>query len=320
MPQAKQCNGARANAKLKDIPTHDPVYQRHSTKLYTARYKAKFPAINDFLEDQRQNQRMHTAEKFANKMKTSLENKSEGLKDSNPKYDEQLANAKKDIDNLIVWANERYLYWAIELLYYVQRSLLPIWFMQYTSGSSSSSLGMMHKQLNALFGLLEDNAINTKPGGRNFMQAFNEDVRLFQMTAVVPSLIDMDGNTHNFDNIMVQCLDDYTQLHKFSPDERHKEAVTAAQELSSQKELRTDLWRPLAEAQQNLQAFASWGTIMEKWQAAVKASARYQNLLQKGAPILRCFQAGLAAVLVIIGFMPGARDKWTQGQKAQWGA
>lgn len=317
LTQANQCNGARANAKLKEIPTNDPVYKRHSAKLYRARFIDRFPAISKFLKDQKDDPHSAVMNKFADKMKTTLEKKSSGLKDSNPRYDEQLANAKKDIDNLIDWAKERSLYWAIELLYYVQNSALPNWHGQYTSGGASQTLGMMQKQLNALFGLLENNAINTKPNARNFMQAFNEDVRLFQMTSIVPSVIDMDGNAQEFDDLFVQCLNEYIKNFKASPDEKHIEAVKAAQELYAQKELRSKFWQPLCIASRLGQAAGSWDMITQKWEFAVTNAQWFKNL-QFGGRLLACFQAMSAATLIIVGFLPGMRDKWTQEQKTQW--
>ncbi|QKD57104.2 uncharacterized protein FOBCDRAFT_204107 [Fusarium oxysporum Fo47] len=108
----KYCNGRRADAKLKEIPTDSAVFQRHSAKLYRAHYMEQLPSINDLLQEQHDNEYSDRIDDFVSGMKENIAAKSANLKvPSNSKYDAQLAAAQKDIDNLITWAKQRSLWW-----------------------------------------------------------------------------------------------------------------------------------------------------------------------------------------------------------------
>lgn len=324
MDHSDQCNGARANAQLKDIPTHDEackrVYTRHSAKLYRARFIEKFPSINRYLKDQAENPRKTTMEKFRDSMKTKITAKSEIMKDQNKDYEKNLETALKDIDNLVDWAKERSLYWALELLYWVQNSALLNWFTQYTTGDSTATLSMNVKQLNALFGILENNAVNSKPKCRNFMQAFNEDMRLFQMTSVIPHLVDIEGNAQAFDNLVVQCLDEYMKNYKGSLDQNHIDAVKAAKLLYSEQELRSKLWLPLIDAQRLAAAVGaySWQLMSKQWELKVYQSAWFKRLTNADK-VFQTFQAAVACAIVVAGFLPDYRKQMAPEQKAVWG-
>jgi hypothetical protein len=304
---------------LKDIPADDPVYKRHSAKLYRAHYVEKFPGITKFLRDQRDNDYTAKIDEFAASMKNNIVEKSAGLKDpiSNPKYDEQLATALKDVDNLITWAKERSLYWALQLLYYVQRSALPNWYGQYTSGSNTNNLSMMQKQLNALFGLLENNQTNSTPGGRNFMQAYNDDMRLFQMTSIIPTLVDARGNMEEIDTLMKECLSDYIEHFKASPDKEHADALEAAEKLYASQELRDKFFLSMANASRLGAAAGSWSLTMSLWEDNIKKAGWFQNLAGS-AKYLAVFEAMAGAVLILLPLIPGTWDTMSDKQKLTW--
>ncbi|RKL46663.1 hypothetical protein BFJ70_g3148 [Fusarium oxysporum] len=317
--KGQYCNGRRADAQLRSIPTDDPVYKRHSAKLYRAHYRQKFSTIDDFLRDQNSTDYSDKMNAFAAKMKSNIAAKSADLKDpSNPNYEAQLAATQKDIDGLVAWAKERSLYWALQLLYYVQNSALPNWYSQYTSGVNTNMLSMMQKQLNALFGLLENNQVNTAPGGRNFMEAYNDDMRLFQMAAIIPTLIDASGNSQEIDNLIAQCLDQYIQHFKASPDEKHIEALEAANELYKDRELRARFWLPLADLSRLGSAASSWQQTMSLWENTVKEARWFKNLAF-GGKLLTVFQAATAAIFILMPLIPGQWDQLSESQKWSWG-
>ncbi|KAI9150587.1 hypothetical protein HJFPF1_10362 [Paramyrothecium foliicola] len=297
--QGKYCNGKRADARLKDIPSNDEVYKRHSAKLYRARYIEKFPSIGEFLRDQHDNDYSATMQKYATKMKDNIAAKSAGMKGpSNPEYDTKLLAVQKEVDDLVEWAEERSLYWALQLLYHVQQTALPLWYGQYTSGANTNSLSMMQKQLNALFGLLENNQTNTKKGGRNFMQAYNEDMRLFHMTSIIPTLVDPRGNVREIDSLVAECLAEYIEHFKASPDDTHVQAVKAAQELVGA-------------------AAGSWNLTMSLWETTVKDATWFKNMAT-GAKVLAVFESAAGAAFLLLPLLPGAWDHLTDQQKLSW--
>lgn len=318
LEHADQCNGARADAQLREIPTEDPVYKRHSPILYRMRFIEKFPAITNYLNDQSDGEHNAKMTKFAAKMKKSLAEKSAGVQDDNPDYKKQLAAAQQSIDDVVKWGSDERMYWALELLYYTQRSSLPTWNAMYTSGAGTSTLGMFQKQLNSLFGILEDNKTNTTTtDAKNFTQTFNEDMRLFQMTSCVPQLLDLDGNSSDFDDLLVQCLWDYKEHFKTSPDKNHQEAVQAAEELYAKFELRQKMFAPLAQASRLGQAAGSWNLITAKWEQTVINAPWFQKL-QGASRLFATFQIISSAALIIFGLIPSVRATMTDQQKIQW--
>ncbi|KAK4182656.1 hypothetical protein QBC35DRAFT_147519 [Podospora australis] len=318
----KHCNAARANARLKTIPANSEVYKRHSSKLYQLRFKERFP-MQKFLDDQRQNPRTERLDLYSKKMKDYFVAKTNGLREGNPDFNAQLKTALDDIDNLVTWAKDKGIYWGVELLYFVQNSIMKQWYAQYHSGKTNSSTGMFLKQLNALFGMLEDNAVNTKPGGRNFMQAFNDEVRLYQMTTLVPQLVDINDNRSDFDSLFVECLAEYIQHYQGVDAKEHKEAMEAALLIHGNKELRHKIFDTLNLATRLSSASGSWLGIAQAWEAQWAANP----VISKMASAAKFFKvtAGVTCMVMILiplcpwfGLGEHVRNAMTPEQKLMW--
>ena len=251
-------------------------------------------------------------------MKDTLQSKSKGLEGGNAGFEGQLKAAQDSIDRLIDWALNKRLRWAMELLYWIQNSSLRNWYAQYTSGSTSSSIGMFIKQLNGLFGILEDNASNTQPNGKNFMQVFNEDVRLFQMMALVPQLVDVNGNASDIDDLVKESLAQYAEKYKDVNMKDHKDAVEAAMKLHGDNELRAKIMRPLFSLKQYISTVSTWTSLMHMWEHQVQQQAWFKNLV-KAANFFKMMAFSFAIVLVVLPLIPNVRKEMTDKQKTQWG-
>ncbi|KAH7078575.1 hypothetical protein FB567DRAFT_607847 [Paraphoma chrysanthemicola] len=241
-------------------------------------------------------------------MKNNIASRSAGVKDSvsNPNYDTQLAAAKKDIDRLVDWGKRALI-----------NSALHNWLSPYTSGSKTSNLSMMQKQLNALFRLLEDDQMNTVPGGRDFMQPYNNDMRLFQMTSIIPTLVNARGHSQDIDTLIFECLSDYIEHFKASANQDHADAVAAAEQLFANKELRDKFWLPLVSANRIGAAARSWTLTMKLWEDTVK-DAEWFEKMASGGRVLAVFQAATAIVLIVMPLMPGMWSKMTPTQQLSW--
>jgi hypothetical protein len=178
-------------------------------------------------------------------------------------------------------------------------------------------LSMMQKQLNALFGLLENNQVNTKKDGRNFMQTYNDEMRLFQMTSIIPTLVDARGNSREIDSLITECLSDYIEHFKASPDENHIAAVEAAMKLYADKELRDKFWLPLANAFRLGAAASSWQMTMKLWEKTIKDAQWFRNLAT-GGKLLAMFQSAASAAFILMPLLPGMWDQMSEAQKLSW--
>ncbi len=313
--EGKHVNGARAAKLLKVLPTSDPVYERHSSKLYRLRYLEKFPQVQGYLDDQKTQDYSAKIDQIAAVMKTNLEKSSAGVNIINPNYDTDLGNAKADIDSLSTWAKNKRLYWAFMLLYWVQKSSLPNWYAQYTTGTTSSSLGMYIKTLNGTFGVLEDNQVNM--AGHNFMQAFNQSIQIFQMTAIIPQLVDLDGNLSNFDSLLKDCLYEFWNHYKDSQDQTMTDHVQAALKLYQDDAVRRDFYMPLVTFQKLGGAGMNWGHITQMWTATVGDSLWFQAL-QWGATGLKLMGVLASSVMMFIPLMAGGIDNLEPAVMASW--
>ncbi|KAK2762104.1 hypothetical protein FQN54_001111 [Arachnomyces sp. PD_36] len=317
--EGKKSNGARAEKLLKAIPSEDPVYKSQSSALYRFRYLEKFPDTKLFLDEQRSGDFSSEIDKIANVMKSNLEENTEGLEKTNPdNHKKIIESSKKHIDGLGKWAKEQRLYWAFRLLYYVERVSLPTWHNQYMTGHGSSSLGMNVKKLNGLFSVLENDKINTAEGGINFMGAYNEAIRAFQMTSIIPQLVDIDRNSSDFDSIVKECLHQFWNNYKDSSDTDLAKKAIDAEELYSNDELRKKFFQPLAKAGRLAQSSSSWNVMLDMWQDLVE-EADWFKALQGASKLFSALKYVMPAVLLIMPFVPGLWNSMSTAEKASWG-
>lgn len=93
-------------------------------------------------------------------------------------------------------------------MYYNEKISLPAWYVWFTSGSTASSFRMNIKKSNGLFGVLENNQVNTEKDSLKLMEADNSGIRVCQMTAIIPQLVNLDDSSSDFDSIFKACLNE----------------------------------------------------------------------------------------------------------------
>ncbi|KAK5993804.1 hypothetical protein PT974_07241 [Cladobotryum mycophilum] len=305
LPDGEKCNGKRANKLLSDLPVDDPVYKRHSTKLYRMHYLEMFPNTREYLSDQYNTSHAEDVKAMAATLKTNIAKSSEDAATHNPDYEKDLARAQADIDSLADWAQSKRLWWAFRLLYWVEKVSLPLWYAQYNGGGLSASIGREIKKLNSIFGVLEDDQVNKEEGGRSFMQAYNEAIRLFQMTSIIPTLVDIDGNSSEFDTLVKACLREFWERNKNSPNSKMVEQAAFAIELYRNNDLRNKMIAGYKRAQILAGGLNNWGVMVRRWEDIVGNSKWFLKLGSKGQKLLRTVQITAAVVILGLPLFPG---------------
>lgn len=196
LDDGKHENGRRVEKLLQGIPIGEKVYTRHSSKLYRQIYLDKFPILQNFLDEQKNNDFSASIQSLASTLTSDITKQLETTKASDPNYDTTLKNAVAEIENLRVWATDNHLHWAFMMYYYVARYQVRTWYNQYTTGSTNISLAMSIKSMIGVIGLLEDNKTNLK--GDNLTQAYAKFIMNFQMSGVLPLLIDLEPTEHSW--------------------------------------------------------------------------------------------------------------------------
>lgn len=161
--------------------------------------------MNDFLTDQQSDKSADIA-KIGKALKDNLDKQTAGLESTNDNFAQQLATTKAELDRLCKFATEKRLYWAFRLFYWIQLVSLPNWYAQYTSGQLGPGVQINIKNLTATLQILENDAVNTDKDGKSFTETFNDVIRLFQMTSVIPQMVDLQGNLDDVDSIVKECL------------------------------------------------------------------------------------------------------------------
>jgi hypothetical protein len=266
------------------------------------------------LQDQRSKDYSAEIDKITTQMKMNLARNTNGLATADTEgYAARIKKVKGSIDQLGKWAKQERLYWAFRLLYWTEKVSLPTWYSLHTQGNTSSSIAMNFKKLNGLFEVLEDNKINKT--GQSFTEAFNDMIRAFQMQAIIPQLIDLDGNYGDFDSILKESLQQYYNTYKDKVDPKIAEQMQHVKQLYQDDKLRQSLLLPLRHLGRVTGAAKSWNVMMEKWEELVRGSKFFKGL-KFGSKVLASLQVFTAATLLLLPLIPGFFAKLDTTQKA----
>jgi hypothetical protein len=318
--EAKNCNGRRASKLLQSIPADSPVYQRQINKLYNFRFLQRNSGMSDYLNDQQQNRDKYKPKirLIADTIIKNLATEAASVKDTNPEgSDAALDKAKAEIEDLFKWADSNNLYWAFALYYFIRKSQIPNWYDQYTQGSMDSDVGMKLKYMNSIFGMLEGGQINPGKGLQNFMQAFNNLLRDFQMMSIIPTLIDPNGLVTDMDTILKDCLEQFYEKYKDSQSDPLNQAAADAKFLHEQDLVRAKMFEAFIKASRVGGAIRSWNLTMTMWQQICSDSDWFKKLA-KGTRFLGTMAMVVSGVFAMMPLFDKSYDKMTPGEKAGW--
>ncbi|KAF3258944.1 hypothetical protein TWF192_011078 [Orbilia oligospora] len=252
------CNGKRAQKQLQDLPANSPIYKRHVDALYRYRFIQRFSTIQSYINDQSTTDYTADMAAAAAQMKTSLAQRAGQLAD--PKA---LASAQEDIDNLLQWATDNKLYWAFALYEYCIDFFIPMLYAQTAAGRESSVVSMNLKSMSSTFGMLEGSNNQTNPNGKTFEQAFNELLRSFQMTMIVPQLVDLGVNKSDYDSIFKAVLQQFYTDNINSQDPNIVKEAVLAQEIAANEAATKGFLDNIVSATRLATALSSWAYIFK---------------------------------------------------------
>ncbi|KAJ6263322.1 hypothetical protein Dda_1885 [Drechslerella dactyloides] len=294
--EAPYCNGLRAQKQLQDQPANSPIYKRHSDALYRNRYLQRFPIIQDYLNDQSETDYTAIMQSAAATMKQELTSRAQGISD--PKA---LADALADIDALLKWATDNKLYWAFNLYYYCEHFFIPTLYAQSVNGRYSNNISIKLKTLSSTFGMLEGS--ETNPDGKTFQQAFNDLLRVFQMTSIIPQLVDLDGFAGDFDSILKAMLQQFYNDNISNPDPKIAEQAALAKALLEDDKARQGFYNNIISAMRLASALSSWSYIVKVFGNFNEAATWYKGLVNAGemASSFMMFACGIMLIMCTLG-------------------
>jgi hypothetical protein len=306
--QGQHCNTIRAQKMLKEIPSADPTYKRHSSKLYKLHFLQMFPKVTDYIEDQKRDKSLQI-QAVAVAMKNETKSMAEPAKAVSPNHDADLADAFSEIDALAERAKSGGTYWAFAAYYYLWSVTLKSWNNLYTSGNTSSLITLKVRNINTIFGIL-DEADSTETS-KSYMVAWNELLRTSNMTSLVPQCVDVQGNFEDFDSIFKACLEQYYKRYADNSNKDINENVTTAQMLYKDDKLRRSM---LADMQKIrfygdvIGADFAWQQITNNWDKLLLKNGFYT--VTKGLSRVTAFigTAFMASTIMMVMFNGGWGD------------
>lgn len=177
---------------------------------------------------------------------------------------------------------------------------------------------MKLKNFNGLFGVLENNQVNTAKDATNFMGAFNQIMRTFQMTSLIPQLVDINGSASDFDSLVKACLEEFWHKYEKSSDKHLVEQASLAKQLYENDELRKKFFDPLKKVLRMGGACESWSDMLEMWNDMIVDTTWFRALTNgKNLLVFLSYIAG--AALIILPLVPGFWGALSTADKVYWG-
>ncbi|KAK6341139.1 hypothetical protein TWF696_008226 [Orbilia brochopaga] len=296
VPESAYCNGLRAQKQLQDLPANSPIYKRHTDALYRHRFKLRFSIIKQYLEDQKQTDYTAQMQGAAGVMKEELASRAKGISDPNA-----LKAAQDDIDGLLKWATDNKLYWAFNLYYWCEHFFIPTLYAQSVNGLQSSTISMKLKSLSTTFGMLEGTQNN--PNGKTFQQAFNELLRVFQMSTIIPQLVDLEGFSEDFDSILKSMLQEFYDENVNNPNPDIAKQAALAKQLLADDNARQGFYNNIIATMRVASTLASWAYIVKVFGDFNETQGWWKKLVNAGelASTFMMFTCGIMLVVCSLG-------------------
>jgi hypothetical protein len=217
-------NARRAQAVLKESTSTSDVYKDQAAKLYSYEWQKKFPLMTQFLDDQRNNAASHNpaidqdAAQWIDEIKKDLDKATDP--DEKKQLQEMINIAKNARD-----AGEQGKYWAyIFFRYLTSPSYLTMLRMQMMDGNTSQTVSQDIQRYSAVLSILDPSSY--------FAELFVQVIGIYQLTSLLPSILDVSGNLEDFTFFMQKILEAFIDKYVNSQDpQMQKEAKKVAEEL-----------------------------------------------------------------------------------------
>lgn len=303
---ARQINGIRADTKLSEECAGDETYKRHSDKIYRMVFKQVFPAMKQYLDDQKHtdyNSAMESGFKYIQQTYTDLFSKF-----TDDEHKMQLQEILKEQDQLLAWGKGKKAYWAFQLYYFLVKFYLSKLLLKMTSGKLGQEVGEEIKNYVALFNMLEGDEEDKEdkdkkpvvPEGPTFAEAFLEALQVMEITVVLPEMIDYTSLGSGTEAIAQDIFRQFMDTYSGSADPEVRKMVESMRILASDQDMCHNLFEMFMQSVNTCGSFASWNNIIQHFSTSVvhiygaKITSSIINTVAAG-------YAGTAIAMIIMG-------------------
>ncbi|CAH1232676.1 Hypp488 [Branchiostoma lanceolatum] len=223
---AGKLNAIRAKKWLKTETSIASVFNAQSPELYKTHWLQDMPRMGQFLVDQMQN-RARYASYIAQDKSSWIEEVESTVEDA-----ANQASMLAIIESLTA-LGEQGKYWAYWFFRDVtQPSALSMLQMLSVGGAASLDGSAFSRQIQqncAILGILDDSAV--------FQEQYVKIIQIFQLTNILPQLIDFSGDMTNYQYAVNEILTGFKEKYIDSTDPKMQEAAKEIQEKLNQKNL-----------------------------------------------------------------------------------
>ena len=221
-PAAVKLNARRAQSYMKTATAVSTVFKDQSAKLYSRQWQAKFPLMSQFLVDQKVNAQQHSAAIDDDGKKWIADIEKDLVNSTDPDDKAQLEKMKSIAVDACTNGKQGK-YWAYILFRYLTSpNYLTMLRMQLIDGNTSQTLTQDIQRYSAILSILDDTSY--------FTQQFADVIRVYQLSSLLPSLLDIPANLADFTFFMRTILNAFVDKYVNSTDPQMAEEAKVVQE------------------------------------------------------------------------------------------
>ena len=277
----RKLNARRAQKILKEATSTEVVYKDQSARLYKHEWVKKFPAMMDFLRDQLNNtSEQHAAiNQEADKWVASIKQGMEHVDEDEKQQLQQMINIAEDARSHGLNGK----YWAFMFFRYLcSDSYLTALRMQMMDGNTSQAVTQNIQRYSSILSVLDDSTY--------FMKQFVQVMQVQQLTALLPSFMDIENNFQEITFFMEVLMREFTKKYVNSPDpaiQKRVQEVLAALEKNTIQEY-------MGVLQNVISVSRDWASISKNFKSA--ALKKFGTI---ATGIIDTMIAGLAAYAIV---------------------
>ena len=206
----KKLNARRAQAVMKQSTSTSEVFRDQTARLYSHEWQKKFPLMSQFLADQQANAASHNPAIVADAEQWIAEIEQGLNKSTDPDEQQQLQQMVSIAENACDTGKSGK-YWAyIFFQYLTSPNYLTMLRIQLLDGNTSQNLSQDIQHYSAILSILDPTSF--------FTRLFVQVVGIFQLTSLLPSLLDVPGNLDQFTFFMQKVLEAFMEKYIDSQD------------------------------------------------------------------------------------------------------
>ncbi|XP_070567575.1 uncharacterized protein [Ptychodera flava] len=182
----KYLNARRAQAVMKEAISNAKVYKNQAASLYSHEWQKKFPLMSQYIIDQAQNtEEQHNA--ITEDSKKWIADIQEGIEETTIEDEKKQLQQMVDLAQNIRDKGLQGQYWSYILFRYLSSpAYLSMLQMQLLDGNTSQALTLTIQRYSSVLSILDSSGF--------FMEQFLQVMQIYQLTALLPSMLDVGNN------------------------------------------------------------------------------------------------------------------------------